>query len=180
MEFEQFGRYTSAFYNFLVSIRAFDWAYAATLKLVKRLAPPGSRVLEIGPGVGALLKKLLDAGYDAVGVDASPPMLRYSRARDVSIAGVSFLLPTRSEVFDVAVALFTLHHWGDHGPSLLEVKRALKPGGYFLVVEADQTRMPLVGSHGCTPRCLKEVLSTEFEVALERRFPLLIAVAKKI
>jgi len=180
VEFERFGHFTSAFYNFLVSIRAFDWAYAAALKLIKRLAPPGSRVLEIGPGVGVLLKKLLDAGYDAVGVDASPPMLRFSRARGVSVAGVSFLLPTRGEVFDVAMALFTLHHWGDHGPSLREVKRALKPGGRFLVVEVDQARMPLVGSHGCTLRCLQEVLSTEFEVAVERRFPLLFAVAKKV
>jgi len=180
VEFERFGPLTSAFYNLLVSIRVFDWAYAATLKLIKRLAPPGSRVLEIGPGVGVLLKKLLDAGYDAVGVDASPPMLRYSRARGLSVAGVSFLLPTRGEVFDMAVALFTLHHWGDHGPSLREVKRVLRPGGYFLVVEADQTRMPLVGSHGCTPQCLKEVLSTEFDVALERRFPLLFAIAKKV
>ena len=77
MEFERFGHFTSAFYNFLVSIRAFDWAYAAALKLIKRLAPPGSRVLEIGPGVGVLLKKLLDAGYDAVGVDASPPCLGF-------------------------------------------------------------------------------------------------------
>ena len=107
-------------------------------------------------------------------------MLRFSRARGVSVAGVSFLLPTRGEVFDVAMALFTLHHWGDHGPSLREVKRALKPGGRFLVVEVDQARMPLVGSHGCTLRCLQEVLSTEFEVAVERRFPLLFAVAKKV
>jgi len=179
VEFERFGPVTSAFYNLLVSIGVFEWAYAATLRVVKRLAPPGWRVLEIGPGVGALLKKLLDAGYDAVGVDASPPMLKYSRARGVSVAGASFLLPTRNEAFHVAVALFTLHHWGEHSRSLREVKRALKPGGYFVVVEADQTRVPLVGSHGCTPKCLHEVLSTEFETTVERRFPLLIAVGRK-
>jgi ubiquinone/menaquinone biosynthesis C-methylase UbiE len=179
VEFERFGPATSAFYNFLVSIGAFEWAYAASLKAVKRLVPPGSKLLEIGPGVGALLKKLISAGYDAVGVDASPPMLRYSRAKGVSVAGVSFLLPLRGEVFDAAVALLTLHHWGDHGPSLREVKRVLKPGGYFIVVEADQARMPLVGSHGCTAQCLRDVLSAEFDVAVERRFPLLFAVARK-
>jgi hypothetical protein len=48
-----------------------------------------------------------------------------------------------------------------------------------LVVEADQARMPLVGSHGCTVRCLRDVLSAEFDVAVERRFPLLFAVARK-
>ena len=116
MEFERFGSATSAFYNLLVSIGAFEWAYAASLKAVRRLVPPGGRLLEIGPGVGALLKKLISAGYDAVGVDASPPMLRYSRAKGVSVAGVSFLLPLRGEA---AHGLSKLHipiaHDDSHG-----------------------------------------------------------------
>ncbi|ACB39224.1 class I SAM-dependent methyltransferase [Pyrobaculum neutrophilum] len=179
MEFERFGSFSSAFYSLLVSLGVFEWAYGATYGAVQRAVPRGGRLLEVGPGVGALLRRLVETGYDAVGVDASPEMLKRSRAKSVSVAGVSFRLPFRDEIFDAAVALFTLHHWGDHGPSLREVKRVLKPGGVFIAVEADQARLPLVGSHGCTSRCLRDVLSAEFEAAVERRFPLLLAYARK-
>ncbi|MEM1598646.1 MAG: class I SAM-dependent methyltransferase [Pyrobaculum sp.] len=182
MELETFGPRSAAFYNFLVSLRVFDWAYAAAAKKLAALARPGSYVLEIGPGTGPLLKRLEAMGYAAVGVDASPPMLKYAqrRAPGVSAAGVSFALPLRDGAFDAAVALFTVHHWGPHEPSAAEVWRVLKRGGYFVVVEVDQERMPLVGSHGCTERCIKEVLTPLFQVHVERRFPLLIAVAKKM
>lgn len=181
MEIETFSSRSAAFYNFLVSIKAFDWAYALALKTLKKLVPRGSAVLEIGPGVGALLKMLEREGYRPVGVDASPPMLKYATRRAVQhpVAGVSYALPVRSGYFDAAVALFTVHHWGPHKPSAAEVHRALKPGGVFLVIEVDLQRMPLVGSHGCTSRCLEEALSPPFEVAVEKKFPLLLAVAKK-
>ncbi|MEM1663852.1 MAG: class I SAM-dependent methyltransferase [Pyrobaculum sp.] len=181
MEIETFGSRSAAFYNFLVSIKAFDWAYGLALRILKRHLPKGSAVLEIGPGVGALLKMLEKEGYFAVGVDASPPMLYYARRRGAgdAAAGVSFALPAKSERFDGAVALFTVHHWGPHEPSAREVYRALRPGGVFVVIEVDLARMPLVGSHGCTEKCLKEALSPPFQVAIEKKFPLVIAVGKK-
>ncbi|MEZ0318578.1 MAG: methyltransferase domain-containing protein [Pyrobaculum sp.] len=181
MEFEAFDDKTAAFYNFLVSLKVFDWAYAAVAKKLAATTGPGSYVLEIGPGTGPLLKRLESMGYAVVGVDASPPMLKYAQRRvpGASVAGVSFALPTRGGAFDAAVALFTLHHWGLHEPSVAEVWRVLKPRGYFVVAEVDLARMPLVGSHGCTEMCLKEVLSPRFQVQVERKFPLLIAVAKR-
>lgn len=100
------------------------------LEDIKKTPAEGSAVLEIGPGVGALLKMLEKEGYFAVGVDASPPMLYYARRRGAgdAAAGVSFALPAKSERFDGAVALFTVHHWGPHEPSAGEVYRALRPG----------------------------------------------------
>ncbi len=181
MEIETFDKRGSNFYNFLVSLGIFNWAYGLALKILKRHVKPGSFVLEIGPGVGALLKLLEKSGYSALGVDASPPMLKYAakRAPGVSVAGVSFALPARGEVFDGALALFTMHHWGPHEPSVGEVYRVLKPGGVFIVIEVDLERMPLVGSHGCTKRCMEEALGQKFDVAVERRFPVLVAVARK-
>lgn len=178
---ETFGSSTAALYNFMVSMRLFHWAYGLAARKIAELASPGAHVLEIGPGVGELLKALERRRYKVVGVDASPPMLKYAqrRAPGTSVAGVSFKMPTRGAVFDVAVALFTVHHWGDHGQSVAEVWRVLKPGGYFLVVEVDLRRMPLVGSHGCTEQCLRDVLATHFAVAIERKFPLLIGVGRK-
>ncbi|MFN3804467.1 MAG: class I SAM-dependent methyltransferase [Pyrobaculum sp.] len=181
MEFETFGARSAAFYNLLVSMGVFNWAYATAMALVRRLARPGSLVLEIGSGNGPLLQRLEKAGYVAVGIDASVHMLKYAqrRAPGISLAGVSFALPIRPESFHVAVALFTLHHWGPHEPSIDEIHKALKPGGHFIAVEVDQERMPLVGSHGCTKTCMERVLGLKFQVAVEKRFPLLVAVGRK-
>jgi len=179
MEIERFDERTAAFYEWLVSLRVFDWAYSAAAKAVAKVAKPGGRVLEVGPGTGALMRGLEAAGYRVVGIDVSPPMLKYAKRRGAGdpLAGASFAQPLRGAAFDAAVALFTLHHWGPHGPSAAEVKRVLKPGAYFVAIEVDKARMPLVGSHGCTKRCLEEVLS-DFDVVVERRFLLLVAYAK--
>ncbi|AFA40285.1 Methylase involved in ubiquinone/menaquinone biosynthesis [Pyrobaculum oguniense TE7] len=178
---ETFGEGSAAFYNLLVKLKLFDWAYGLAYKYIAKLTSPGSYVLEIGPGVGELLRRLERGGCKAVGLDASPPMLKYAQRRvpGVSAVGVSFKAPLRGGAFDAAVALFTVHHWGDHENSVEEVRRVLKPGSYFVVVEVDLRRMPLVGSHGCTEECLKSVLGRGFDTVVEKRFPLLVAVAKK-
>ncbi|MEM0485108.1 MAG: class I SAM-dependent methyltransferase [Pyrobaculum sp.] len=181
MEIEIFDKRSAWFYNILVTLRLFHWAYGLAYRTISKITPPGSRILEIGPGVGELLRILDKGGYGAVGLDISPPMLKYAqrRAPGLSVAGASFKAPLRDSAFDVAVALFTLHHWGDHESSVNEVWRLLKPGGYFIAVEVDLRRMPLVGSHGCTEECIKRVLGANFAVVIERRFPLLVAVARK-
>ena len=40
----------------------------------------GSRILDIGCGSGRDLQALLDAGYDAIGIDATQEMLREAKA----------------------------------------------------------------------------------------------------
>lgn len=179
--FEYFDERGAAVYDLLVKLRVFDWAYAAAAKAVEAVASKGSRLLEIGVGVGKLAGILEGRGYRVVGVDVSPAMLRRALKRTSAdlIAGASWALPLRGEAFDAAVALFTVHHWGPHEPSAKRVREALRPGGTFLVVEADKGRVPLVGSHGCTPKCLEEALGPHFEVGARRKFPLLIAEAKR-
>ncbi len=180
--FEHFDERGAAFYELLVRLRIFDWAYSATAKLVDGAADRGARLLEIGPGVGKLAAVLERRGYRVVGVDVSPAMLRRARRRTSAdlVAGASWALPVRQSAFDGAVALFTLHHWGPHKESVEEVARALRPGGRFVAVEVDRDRMPLVGDHSCSERCLREVLGARFGVKIIRRYPLIAAVAEKV
>ncbi|MGB0641348.1 MAG: class I SAM-dependent methyltransferase, partial [Myxococcota bacterium] len=42
--------------------------------------------------------------------------------------------------FDVAAAVQSAHHWEDSNRVLSEVHRVLKPGGRFLIYEADRDR----------------------------------------
>ncbi len=166
----------------MIKLRVFDWAYAVAAEAVEAVAPRGSKLLEIGAGAGKLAGILERRGYRVVGVDVSPAMLRRARKRTSAdlIAGASWALPLRDEVFDVAVALFTLHHWGLHEPSARRVSSALKPGGKFVVIEADKDRVPLVVDHGCTAKCLEEALAPFFKVAVKRKFPLIIAEAERL
>jgi len=179
--FERFDERGAAFYELLVKLHVFDWAYSATAKLVEAAVDRGSRLLEVGPGVGKLAGLLERRGYRLVGVDVSPAMLRRARRRTSAdlVAGASWALPVRPGAFDGAVALFTLHHWGPHRESAERVARALSPGGRFVAVEVDKDRLPLVGDHSCSERCLRDVLGALFDVKIIRRYPLIAAVAER-
>src|SRR5437764_12214022 len=60
-----------------------DFAERAAPELVNILARHGIRrglVVDVGCGSGVLANGLIEAGYDVVGVDASPAMIRLARA----------------------------------------------------------------------------------------------------
>ena len=96
-------------------------------------AQPGSFVVDVGCGNGALTERLAQAGYRALGIDASPDMLAKARALHPGLAfrqadALSFTLPEKAD------ALFSnaVFHWidADKQPLLLaNLSRALRPGG---------------------------------------------------
>lgn len=107
-----------------------------------------SRVLEIGCGGGANIARLLQRAPQGhvVGVDYSPVSVEASSAYNaqaiaagrcqVQLANV-LALPFSDASFDVATAFETVYFW-DREPAFAQVKRVLKPGGYFLICnEAD-------------------------------------------
>jgi SAM-dependent methyltransferase len=153
--FEYFDEEGAQMYEWLVRLRLFEWAYRIALRELEAAAPRGASVLEIGPGIGRVLELLERRGYRAVGVDVSPAMLRRAKRRTSAdlLVGGSWRLPLRGAL-DAALAVFVLHHWGDHSSSIDSVARALRPGGVFVVLEADLSRAPAAG-HGCTPECLR-------------------------
>lgn len=59
--------------NFLLSEKVHD-AIAAAM-----LAPPGARVVEIGPGVGTLSRALLRRGYSVLAIEADPQLAEILR-----------------------------------------------------------------------------------------------------
>ena len=115
-------------------------------RIYELLAPTKNGVyLDIGCGTANYLAALAKRGVSFYGVDPSETMLEQAKAKDVDatfIQARSESLPIEDEFFDGAMALFTLHHWGDKLAGLREVNRVLKPGArmVFLTFTGEQMR----------------------------------------
>jgi ubiquinone/menaquinone biosynthesis C-methylase UbiE len=124
---------------------------------------PGHRILDIGCGTGTLLIQLrrLHPGTDVVGLDPDPKALaRASRkaARSaVSIQleqGFGDELPYPEASFDRVFSSLMFHHvpTNEKGKTVREIRRVLKPGGEFHMLDFEG---PEKGSHGLLAHILR-------------------------
>jgi SAM-dependent methyltransferase len=106
---------------------------------LRRFAP-GARVLDLGCGTGALLRRVRDAGYDAHGIDVSPEMVALAEQRLGSSGSVRVqrLQDVEEEdAYDALVSLsFPFNYCADVSDmrgALARFHRALRPGGLLLL-----------------------------------------------
>ncbi|GAA4069608.1 methyltransferase domain-containing protein [Actinomadura miaoliensis] len=110
--------------------------------------PDGSRVLEVGCGVGAQTVHLVagSPGAHIVAVDVSEDSLERARARVAAErpgARVEwhradlFDLPFPDAAFDHLFVCFVLEHLRDPARALAGLRRVLAPGGTITVIEGD-------------------------------------------
>jgi SAM-dependent methyltransferase len=110
--------------------------------------PAGSRVLEIGCGVGAQTVHLLarSPNMRLVCVDRSTSSLAQARARVAESAPAAdvewheadlFDLPFPDASFDHLFVCFVLEHLADPHKALVALRRVLRPGGTITVIEGD-------------------------------------------
>jgi ubiquinone/menaquinone biosynthesis C-methylase UbiE len=120
--------------------------HARALGLIDRAAlPPGSPVLEIGPGAGLMTVALATRGYQVAAVEAAPQMIRIARSRAQAagvpgrirlLLGDGCQLPFPAAQFALVVALGVVPWLSRAEDGIGEMARVLRPGG-FLVVNAD-------------------------------------------
>lgn len=102
----------------------------ALLELISTPAP--ARILDLGCGDGVLTQRLIERGYDVLGVDASDAMVRAARARGIEARREDgHALPFR-EQFDVVFSNATLHWLTRPDDAIESVRNALRPGGEFV------------------------------------------------
>ena len=108
----------------------------------RRHLPPGGTLLELGVGTGRLTWRLLDAGYDVVGVDPSAPMLQRAAARLARYAPRGQLVQANARAvqlgrrFALAIAPYGmvahLHDDQERLAVFRTVREHLQPGGVFV------------------------------------------------
>jgi ubiquinone/menaquinone biosynthesis C-methylase UbiE len=123
---------------------------------------PGHRVLEVGCGTGNLLVQLkrLYPGTDVVGLDPDPKALARARHKAARAAvsvqmdrGFGDELPYAEASFDRVLSCLMFHHvpTGEKDKMLREIRRVLKPGGEFHMLDFEG---PERGAHSVLRRLL--------------------------
>jgi ubiquinone/menaquinone biosynthesis C-methylase UbiE len=146
----------SRFYDRFVALHSSD-SQGAVREYLSGMVPggEGDRILDMCTGTGSLLLRLRNKvrrGGLVVGVDFSRGMLTVNRKKtgiyeNVCLveADVAFL-PFRAQSFDAATCSHAFYELKGEAQerSLKEVRRVLKPGKAFLMMEHDLPENPLV------------------------------------
>lgn len=110
---------------------------------LRRLLPgSGRRLLEVGAGFGRLTNEY-HAYEQVVLLDYSFSQLQYARenlgdGRFLYVAADAYRLPFRPGVFDAVTMIRVIHHMADVAAVMRQIRRALVPGGVFILEHANK------------------------------------------
>ena len=100
---------------------------------------PSDRLLDVGCGTGAAVRRAARIADRAVGVDLSPAMIERARAwpdlpRDIEFrVGESGRLPVGDGEFTAVLCTNSFHHYPDPDAAAAEMRRAIEPGGRIVI-----------------------------------------------
>lgn len=120
------------------------WDPIALLRRWPFVVPPGSTVLDVGCGTGALLEHLAGAGRTLVGIDASPGMIARARQRKavseaaLHVVDADAAWPIFDATIDAAFSLAMLEFVEHLDRALDELQRVLRVGGTALITSEDR------------------------------------------
>jgi len=102
---------------------------------------PGTRVLELGVGTGAMTRRMVRAGARVTGLDLAEPMLARARrkAPQADLRHADILAFQDPDPFDAALLAFVLHEMdpATRAGALATATRCLRPGGRLVVLDFD-------------------------------------------
>ncbi|MGK9174655.1 methyltransferase domain-containing protein [Yokenella regensburgei] len=136
---KQFGDQASAYLTSAVHAFGRDLQ-----RLGERLhAFPHAHVLDMGCGAGHASFVAAGETAQVTAYDLSSQMLEVvaAAAKEKGLSnittrqGYAEALPFDPESFDVVISRYSAHHWHDVGQALREVRRVLKPGGIFIIMD---------------------------------------------
>jgi len=100
------------------------------------LPPPSGKALDVGCGEGRLPRDLKSWGYDLVGIDVSPTLIRYAREADPGgdyRVADGAALPFADDTFSLVTAFMSLQDIDDCDRAIAEMSRVLGSGGVLCI-----------------------------------------------
>jgi SAM-dependent methyltransferase len=112
--------------------------------IVRGLAVPSARVLDLGCGRGGVVELFWREMRLAVGIDPDLDSLREHRTGGMPVVQASGdRLPFAADSFDLIVSVWVLEHLPEPVDAFIEVRRVLAPGGHFVFLTPN-LRNPLM------------------------------------
>lgn len=116
------------------------------LKRLLKLIPKSQRgsIIDIGAGFGRLTPDYAPLFKSCLLIEPSAKLLKEAKNFYQQDSHLSFQrsfvekLPVEDNSFDVVLMVRVAHHLQDLEPMIIEVKRILKPGGYFIMEFANK------------------------------------------
>ena len=131
MRHQETYRHNQSYAEFLEN---WDESFYAKYADFLKPAAPGARVLDVGCGVGQVVKRLTDAGSEAHGVDVSEPNIaKAKRFSPLCQIYDGRTLPYADSFFESAGALNVLEHVEDPESFVTELVRVVRPGGRIVL-----------------------------------------------
>jgi demethylmenaquinone methyltransferase/2-methoxy-6-polyprenyl-1,4-benzoquinol methylase len=135
----------AARYDVLNRLLTFGMDIGWRRRAIEALAlPPGSLVLDLACGTGALCRELQRAGHRPVGFDFSTGMLARARTGASLVRADVLALPIRNGAADGVVCGFALRNVVDLPGLFLETVRVLRPGGRAVFLEVSEPEHPFL------------------------------------
>lgn len=109
---------------------------------------PAGRALDAACGTGRHAARLAALGHQVVGVDGSEAMLAVARPKLPHVefrVGSLTALPIEDASFDLATCALALTHLEDPTPAIVELARAVRPGGRIILSDAHPTFVLIQG-----------------------------------
>jgi SAM-dependent methyltransferase len=102
----------------------------------RRLIKPGMRVLDLGCANGWNMSRFGQYGViRPIGLEPNPITIRLAHHHGPVTQASGLELPFSDATFDLIYVQHVLHHIGDVGQALAEIKRCLRPGGILFLIE---------------------------------------------
>jgi ubiquinone/menaquinone biosynthesis C-methylase UbiE len=140
-DIERFDQWSSTYENSWLQRAFFDQTHQATLTLAAGIVHQPESVLDVGCGTGRLLRRAYRYWPEAhlIGVDPANGMIERAKLLTPNatfFTAMAEALPLLDASVDLALSTSSFHHWQDQAAGVCEIVRVLRPGGYFILVDA--------------------------------------------
>lgn len=139
------------------SLKGRELASDHILEFTKNKVSTNNKLLDIGCAGGQFVKKALEHGFEATGIEPSPGALSYAEEHYglKLIKGEAGNIPIPDNTYDIVTLLHVFEHFRKPIETLQEIKRVLKPGGMMFIE---------------TPNCLRFYLLEKYFALFKSTF----------